>query len=271
VRDSSASIKPSINGSAIGADSLAVATAGMESQPRPFDLYKGHELKPVHQAPMEINDVKPDWLFLILVLLIALLAYMKIFYSKFLNRMLVAVFNNHLTNQIVRDESLLVQRASIILSVLFNVAAALLLYIISIRDDWSLGGMGPGFLRFLFLALLVSMVLAFKFVVLKICGYLFHHERETAAYIFNIFLINNLLGLILIPFVALMVFGQIVGLSILIKAAVVVAAVAYLYRLFRGVLIGFSVPSVSLFYLFLYLCALEIAPLSVLIKLIAKQ
>ncbi len=236
-----------------------------------INLYHGHELKATHSAPIEINDTKPDWFFLILVLVIALLAYMRVAYTKFLNQMISAVFNNHLTNQIVRDESLLVQRASVILSVLYNVVAALLLYIISVHYDWSFGIIGSGFLRFLFMALLVSIALATKFVVLKICGYLFNHDKETASYIFNIFLINNLLGIMLIPFIALMAFSQAISLSILVKLAVILLIITYLYRLYRGFLIGLKSQSFSPFYLFLYLCALEIAPLSVLIKLIAKQ
>src|SRR5947209_2280031 len=57
-----------------------------------INLYHGHELKIIHHSPVEINDTKPDWFFLVLLLAIALLAYMKAAYTRFLSQMVSAVF-----------------------------------------------------------------------------------------------------------------------------------------------------------------------------------
>src|ERR1041384_3030170 len=101
------------------------------------DIFKGHELKPVHSSAQLLAHAQPDWLFLILILLIIILVYVRVVYGKYLNTITSALFNNHLTNQLIRDESLLVQRASIMLSIMFNIGMALLLYIISIHYNWS--------------------------------------------------------------------------------------------------------------------------------------
>ena len=66
-----------------------------------------------------------------------------------------------------------------------------------------------------------------------------------------------------------MAFSDIISLNTGIKIALVTGALAYVYCLVRGILIGISYQRFSPFYLFVYLCALEIAPLLVLIKLIA--
>jgi hypothetical protein len=108
-----------------------------------------------------------------------------------------------------------------------------------------------------------------KLVTLKICGYLFRHSREVDGYIFNISLVNNLSGIIIIPLIALMAFGDLLPMYIGIRVALVMGTLAYIYCLARGMLIGMSYPRFSPFYLFVYLCALEIAPLLVLIKMIA--
>lgn len=65
--------------------------------------------------------------------------------------MIQALLNNNLTNQIVRDENILVQRASVFLSVAFHLTGALFLYLVSIHLGWEIGGIGTGFSRFLFL------------------------------------------------------------------------------------------------------------------------
>jgi len=107
-----------------------------------------------------------------------------------------------------------------------------------------------------------------KFLLLKICGYLFNLDKEMAAYIFNIFLVNNLLGILLIPIVAVLAFSVTINVTWIIYGSVVLISVAFLYRIIRGFFIGITSPVSSLYYLFLYLCTLEFAPLLVLLKIL---
>jgi hypothetical protein len=235
------------------------------------NIWKTHELKPVHDSPRQLQDSNPDWLFLVLIIVLGVLTYLRVFYRKNFFQVIAACFNNNLTNQIVRDENLLMQRASVMLNVTFSIIVASFIYLVSIHYDWSLDGIGTGFIRFVFLALLVSAAFTLKFLVLRLCAFLFNLGREMSTYIFNIFIINNLLGIALVPIVALILFGNILNSSILIILAVCIIGIAYLYRIGRGILIATGYPGFSPVYLFLYLCALEIAPLLVLVKLVSLQ
>jgi hypothetical protein len=170
----------------------------------------------------------------------------------------------------VRDENIFIQRASIYLSIVFNVIAALLLYLVSMHYNWSLGGIGTGFSRFLFFLILIASAYAFKFLILKACGWLFEQEREMATYIFNIFLINNILGIVLLPFICLIAYNETISASWLIFIPLILIILAFGWRIFRGVQIGLATSSFSPRYLFLYLCTLEIAPLMVLIRIIVQ-
>ncbi len=234
------------------------------------DIYKGHLLHPSGNEAIDRNPISPVWFFPIILIVLAVFASLRIFYNKYLSQMLVAFVNNNLTNQIVRDENILVQRASVYLSIVFNLIAALFLYLISIYYGWELVGIGFGFSRFLFFALVVSAAYTVKFLILKICGWLFNLNREMATYIFNTFLINNILGIAILPFVCLIAYNQLLPTSLLILISVILAGLAFAYRMFRGVLVGLSMPSFSLLYLFLYLCTLEIAPLLILIRIIVS-
>jgi hypothetical protein len=231
------------------------------------DIYKGHYLKPSNELPVIRKDSSPDWLFPILLIVMAVFTWLRLFYSKYFSQMLQAFSNNNLTNQIVRDENLLVQRASVYLSIIFNLIAAMLLYLISIRYNWHLAGIPAGFIRFILLAIVVSAVYTMKFLILKICGWLFSLDREMATYIFNTFLINNVLGIILVPFILLIAYNQNIPANAMIMTAIGISLLAWLYRISRGVLIGLARPSLSFLYLFLYLCTLEIAPLLVLLRI----
>jgi hypothetical protein len=183
-------------------------------------------------------------------------------------QMIQAFLNSNLANQIVRDENIFIQRASIYLSIVFNLIIALLLYLISMHYNWKLGGIGNEFGRFMFFFITVTAVYAMKFLVLKICGWLFEQEREMATYIFNIFLINNILGMALLPFVLILAYNESIAVSWVLTIPIVLIAMAFGWRIFKGIQIALGVNSFSPLYLFLYLCTLEIAPLLVLIRIV---
>ncbi len=235
-----------------------------------FQLYKGHELKPLNANPVLRSNISPDWFFPIILVVLIVFTWLRVIYNKFFSQMIQAFFNSNLSNQIVRDENIFVQRASIYLSVVFNLIGALLLYLISIHFNWTLGGIGVGFSRFLFFLIIITVTYAIKFLVLKICGWLFEQEREMATYMFNIFLINNILGMALLPFICVFAYNENLSVSGLLIIPFVLIVISFGWRIFRGIQLGMSISSFSPLYLFLYLCTLEIAPLMVLIRVIIQ-
>jgi len=233
-----------------------------------INLYAGHELNPIHTVPQTIDNGYQGWFFPVLLFVLTIYTWLRIFYYKYFNQLIQAFLNTNLTNQMVRDENILVQRASILLALTFNIIAALFLYLLSLEIGWSLGGIGNGFNRFAFFITIVSAAYTFKFLILKIIGWLFDLDREMATYIFNIFLIINVLGLVLVPIVALMAYNPHIEPHFLAILSLWVIGIAFCYRIFRGLLSGLSVSGFSPLYLFLYLCTLEIAPLLVLIRIV---
>ena len=195
--------------------------------------------------------------------------FLRIFYARYFSRLFSAFANSNMANQVVRDENLLIQRASILLNIVFYMVAALFLYFLSSAWHWELEGLDYGFSRFLFFAILVAAIYSLKLIILKACGYIFSLDREMAAYIFNIFLVNSILGMALLPLVGLLAFASWIPAAWISVTALVVIAATFVYRLFRGVLIAMGSPSFSPVYLILYLCALEIAPLLVVLRLAA--
>lgn len=230
-------------------------------------VFGRHELHALHRGPISRPELTPGWLFPVLLLIVSVFTWLRLFYTRYFNQMLSAVFNTNLTNQLVRDENILVQRATVYLSLLFYLIASLFLYELSFRLSWDLSFAGNGFPRFLFFTIVVSSVYAIKFLVLKFCGWLFDLDREFSTYLFNVFITNNALGMILFPFIVIMAYNRSINPAWLFSACLIITAVAFLYRLIRGVLIGLGTAGVRLHYLFLYLCALELAPLLVLVRL----
>ncbi|MEO0312331.1 MAG: hypothetical protein RIQ89_1988 [Bacteroidota bacterium] len=235
-----------------------------------ISFFGAHELALKNEAPVNHPQATPDWVFPVMVLFVAIFAALKVYYQKFFIQILASFFNATLAKQIVRDENIFVQRATLLLSIVFNLVVAMLLYYTSIALHWKIPGELTGFMRFLFFSLLVASLYASKFLVIRLSAALLGNEREMNAYIFTIFSINNILGILLIPILILMAFTHQLSFIQLLNAALAISAIAYLFRLVRGVLIGLNANTFSGLYLFLYLCALELAPLAVLLKFISK-
>lgn len=230
-------------------------------------LFSNHTLQVRHKYPQPSNKENTDWVFFTLLLAFAAFVWVKVFYRKIFQQIVEAFFNNRITNQIVRDENILVQRASVLLTIIFNLVSALLLYYISIRYDWNPDYVGAGFSRFLIFCLAISFIYSIKFLLLKVTGYIFMIDHAVAVYIFNIFLINNLLGIVLLPAMSLVAFAPPAYQQYALYASFIFLGSAFLYRIMRGILLGLSESKLSIFYLFLYLCTLEIAPVLIIVKI----
>jgi hypothetical protein len=230
-------------------------------------IFEGHALQPVNSNPVPVNRRTSDWFTLVLVLVVLAFTWIRVFYNKILRQLVSAFFSNTVSNQVVRDENILVQRASILLSFIFYLSASLFLYQVSVYYNWDYAFMGDGFLRFLVLSLIVAFAYSFKMVLLKGMAAVFDIDKPIATYIFNIFLINNILGLVMIPLVIMLAFVVVNSAGTWIVAGIAIVIISFIYRLVRAFTIWMYMPGVPIFYLFLYFCTLEIAPLLLVIKL----
>lgn len=229
-------------------------------------LFTGHELQPSVSNAMPIKQTTPDWLTGTLFLIIIFFAWLKVVNGKIIRQLFVAVTSNSVTNQVVRDENILVQRASVLLSLVFYFTGALFLYQISVFYNWDYKIISSGFPRFVIFVLFIASAYSFKMVFLKLMSIVVKMDRPISSYIFNIFLINNVVGIVFIPLVILVAFFPHCT-EYFIWAGIGLMLAGFLYRIFRGIIIWTGVSRSSLYYLILYLCALEIAPLLIIFKL----
>ncbi len=122
----------------------------------------------------------------------------------------------------------------------------------------------PGFL--IVCLLLAGGLFLAKHILVNILGGLFPVASEARRYNFLIMVFNCVLGLFLVPFNFLIAFARHYG-DFMVFWTLALAGIFYLYRALRATAIGSKFLSGNLFHFFLYLCAVEIAPAVVLVKL----
>ena len=105
-----------------------------------------------------------------------------------------------------------------------------------------------------------------KDLILRFLGWLFRVETLANEYLFNVFLVNKVLGIALLPFIILLAFGdpQWFGTVLFFSGAVAIAL--FIVRYLKSWSLFYPFFKGSKFHFFIYLCASEILPLAVLIK-----
>ena len=113
----------------------------------------------------------------------------------------------------------------------------------------------------------VALVTFFRHTFLKIIAAIFPFFKEVNLYIFTITIFDLTMGLLLVPFVIFIAFAPESLRSVALYAALSLVAFVYALRSVRGLMIATKHILEYRFHFLLYLCAVEIAPLLILLKL----
>ena len=161
------------------------------------------------------------------------------------------------------------QRASIALNAVYILVAPIFIYQLGLYYGWAFtpNARDGGFIYFfLIVSGSILLIYSIKTIFLWIIGFVFKDREKFTEYLFNTFLINKILGMALLPIVICLAFIPQTE-PVLIKIGILLCFSTYVYRLIRGLIIGSSNANFSMFYLFLYLCTLEILPTIIFIKI----
>jgi hypothetical protein len=228
-------------------------------------LFKDHLLQPKHDKP-ELHFTNFDF-GVAAILLVSFTVFVWLYAAnrKRLNQVVRAFYVSRFTNQLGRDELTLGNRVTISLSVLFVVTFSL--FISQVAEYYHYINAGERTVFFFKTASVICIAYLVKVAAVRFFGFVFQNQKEAADYSLMIFLFCNTLGLFLLPVVICMAFVRNVSPMVFIYTGACIFGIFLLIRVLRGVLIGLNSVKVSRFYLFLYLCTLEILPFVVIVKL----
>ena len=119
---------------------------------------------------------------------------------------------------------------------------------------------------FLKIAGVIILIYLIKAISFNLFSQIIKLEKEFSVYLTNVVIFNEAIGLIFIPFIVLLIYMPFENKKWIYVIAITLFAILYIYRFIRGIIIITSSTKFSKFYLFLYLCTLEILPSLLLIK-----
>lgn len=229
-------------------------------------LFQNSLLETKDTSP-KIHSTKYDyWVAGILFLSFILFTWLYVSNRKRLNQIVKGFFIPRVANQLKREEFSFTNRVSVFLWILF--VLSLTLFFSELLSFFNIPPpSGNRALSYLIIALFITITYLIKVIIIKLFGYIFQANKEASEYILMIYLFGNTLALIILPIVIAIVFVRQISPSIFIYTGIFTMVIFILARIIRGLIIGYSSIRFSLFYLFLYLCALEILPFVIMVKL----
>jgi len=111
----------------------------------------------------------------------------------------------------------------------------------------------------------IVLLYALKSFTCRIIGYVFRKEKPCKEYIHSFYLMNKNMGLFLFPLLLTIPFISSEFSSYVINIGLGIIGYFFLFRYVRGLQIIFQY-NLSLFYMFLYFCTMELAPLFLIYK-----
>ncbi len=209
---------------------------------------------------------QPDWILGILLLCFGLLAWAQYFYRARFRQIMTSPFLKRSMSLLLREGNLFSERISVPLGIIYFLLIPLLAF-----ETNALADMIPYSLNSVFVYLLILgaflLYWAGKYILMRILGVIFKTHMTTRDYLMNILIVNIVTGVILLPFVTLTVYLK---SPLFLYVSLAIFGIAFVFRFFRGFLIGISLKKFSYLFLFVYLCSLEILPLVILSKILVK-
>lgn len=249
------------------------------SQRNPFDLIRGEEAAEIAaylpSAPKEDQIVKakedrrylkaPGVLFWVYLVLFVLLSFLINLGRHQLVRMIRGIFNDQLSLSLLREKERSGTAAYLTWYLFFFVNAGIFLFQ---AGNWWTNGTFPGD-QYLFMVWISFGVICFyllKHAILYFIGSIFPLQKPMHQYSFSINLSNALLGLALFPINVGISYSDGTPRDIFLFIGFSIVAISYIFRILRGLWIGLPYLVTSPIHFFLYICAVEMAPVLILVK-----
>jgi hypothetical protein len=219
------------------------------------------QLMPEHKSSSK------DYLFYLMLLLLLYFGLIKVLFEKYLNSLFQLFFRASLRKQQLREQLLQTPLPSLLLNVLFIVSAGL--YASFLIRHYHVVEQIEFPILFAICGASLTVLYAVKFALLKLAGWIFNRTNATDAYIFIVFLVNKMMGILLLPFLVIMSFSTSETITeVATTISVIMIGILFIYRFVTGYRNIRHEIKLSVFHFFIYLCAFEITPVLLIYKVL---
>jgi hypothetical protein len=214
----------------------------------------------------ELSFKYSDFILLLLLSLFALIGFVRLSGKNYFNRLLMSIQNYSYSVSFFREKNLAYVLYNNILIFVFLISCGILSTMIAEHYGISVPHMDK-FLQLLIFTIVIAFLVFLNRFLARVCGIIFGYYKITAEYLFYYANWLRIVGVLLLILCLILSFVTANYQNIFIYLTFFVLGITYLVKSLRIFIIFFT-NRLSLYYLILYFCALEIIPFILLLKLI---
>lgn len=209
-----------------------------------------------------------DILFYTFIALFFFLAVIKTGFPKYYGTIFRSFFQVSFRQKQNRDVLLQNNLPSLLTNILFFITGGLLIGIIITQHNWI-----PVSFWWLCLDSTVLLICIYtgKFLFVRFSGWIFHANEAAYNYIFIVFLVNKIIGILFIPLLLLLAFADTHEANILTSICVLVSILLLGYRYIMIFSFLRNNLKINAFHFFVYFCTVEILPMLVIFKVLFNK
>ena len=253
-------------------NALIIYKSFFKNKTNPFKLYftsaiKASDTAIIYKIEQRFSLPNKDLLFYSIIILLFLYGFVNNVFPQYFPKLFNQFSQSSLRMMQHREQLLQNSLGSLIVNICFILSFTLMSTLLIFSSHllalsfWEV---------YFYIAVFFMCLYLGKYVCLQFAGYIFNTRELVNTYIFVVFMINKVLGVLLVPFILILAFAKPVFYPYAIGGAATVALLLILYRYLFSLTSVRNKLHISSFHFFLYLCAFEILPLALLYKFIVQ-
>ncbi len=233
-------------------------------------------VKPIVAASEELQLVEQtsnfhnsNLAFFLLLILIAFPAIFKYVYPVQFSSLFAIFKNPMLSVRNLKEHLNQNGQTSALFYLFYSYSVSLFLYFGFFNSANESGNSISG-ITILTLFAIISLAFIIKYGFLKLTGWVFGIQEKTEGYLFQTLVFNRILSLAVIPFTVFLALGYARWRTAILVIACILIVALLINRYFKSGSIWGHFMKYGKLHFFLYLCASEIIPMAILVKLITN-
>jgi hypothetical protein len=210
------------------------------------------------------RQTRDQWIITIIIGLLLYTAILNIALNKDIKNVFLSFYSKRALVQASKDDTQINFWAFVGLFLLFGLTFGLFLYQLASYKGiyYSISG----FRLFISLVLIILLLFAGKFLVLKFVGFIFDIQKVVTEYVSVLYLTYFNIAFVFLPVTVCFSLLAAIFIKPLLIVALILIVIIFTWLYLRSSVNIISNFRFHKFYLFVYLCALEICPILILIK-----
>lgn len=220
--------------------------------------------KPIAVAYKKRTVTYDNAIFYVVTLLLLLFGILKTSFAKYFNTLFRVFFNTSLRQSQLIDQLQQNKLASLCFNIFFSITGGF--YVSLLLQYFGLAGKENRWALFAGSAGVLTLVYFIKFLVTGFAGWITNYKEEAGTYVFNVFLINKVIGICLLPVVVVMSFSEKVVTDAAVVSSFIIIGLLVIMRFIRSYSLLQHRLKFNLFHFLLYVFSLEVLPIMLIYK-----